>query len=101
IACNALHTIEERASRWLLTLRDQARRDEFPLTHEFLAMMLGVRRQGVTVVTVLDREGLESASCECLGVDPRALRAGDGVGDGRWRGLIRQAGSGFVKIIPN
>ena len=82
IACNALHTIEARACRWLLMINDQARRDEFPMTQEFLAYMLGVRRQTVTVVAgtlqgaglirvrrgmiaILDREGLEDATCEC------------------------------------
>ena len=50
VACNALHPIEARASRWLLMIHDQARRDEFPMTQEFLAYMLGVRRQTVTVV---------------------------------------------------
>jgi CRP-like cAMP-binding protein len=82
IACNALHPIEERACRWLLMSHDQARRDQFPITHEFLAFMLGVRRQGVTVVagamqkaglisyhrgvvTILDRPGMEEAACEC------------------------------------
>jgi CRP-like cAMP-binding protein len=82
IACNAMHTIEARACRWLLMLHDQAGRDEFPMTHEFLAYMLGVRRQSVTVVagslqnagligyrrgiiTILDREMLEEAGCEC------------------------------------
>lgn len=82
IACNALHPIESRAVRWLLTVHDQAARDEFPLTQEFWAFMLGVRRQGVTVVagslqnaglidyrrgviTVLDRTRLEDVACEC------------------------------------
>ena len=82
VACNALHPIEARASRWLLMVHDQARRDEFPLTQEFLAYMLGVRRQTVTVVagalqnagligyrrgviTVVDRPRLEEAACEC------------------------------------
>ena len=82
IACNALHTIEARASRWLLMIHDNAGRDEFPMTHEFLAFMLGVRRQSVTVVAgtlqnagliqyrrgsvaILDRAGLETAACEC------------------------------------
>ena len=49
-ACNALHGVEARACRWLLTVHDQARSDEFPMTQEFLARMLGVRRQSVTVV---------------------------------------------------
>ena len=82
VACNALHPIEARASRWLLMIHDQAGRDEFPMTQEFLAYMLGVRRQTVTVVagalqnagligyrrgviTVLDRPRLEEAACEC------------------------------------
>jgi CRP-like cAMP-binding protein len=82
IACNALHTVEARASRWLLIVHDQAGRDEFPLTQEFLAFMLGVRRQTVTVVAgalqsagligyrrgvivIRDRAGLEEAACEC------------------------------------
>lgn len=82
IACNTLHTVEARASRWLLTIRDQAGRDEFPMTQEFLAYMLGVRRQTVTVVAgtlqsaglisfrrglIMVRDGprLEEAACEC------------------------------------
>lgn len=84
IACNALHSAEARAARWLLMVHDQAGQDEFPMTHEFLAYMLGVRRQTVTVVagtlqnagligyrrgTILikDRERLEEAACECYG----------------------------------
>ena len=82
VACNARHPVEGRLSRWLLMTHDRARAEEFPLTQEFLAMMLGVRRQSVTetasalqqsglityrrgVVRVVDRSGLEKASCEC------------------------------------
>ena len=84
-ACAHFHSLEQRASRWLLMTRDRMPSDEFRLTHEFLAMMLGVRRAGVTVaagalqrrgyiryrlsvVTILDREGLEDAACECYRV---------------------------------
>jgi CRP-like cAMP-binding protein len=81
-ACNALHSVEQRCAQWLLTTRDRAGRNEFPLTQEFLAVMLGVRRPSVTLavgafqrtglidyghrrIVILDRAGLESASCEC------------------------------------
>ena len=83
-ACNATHLIEERCARWLLTTHDRVEGATFPLTHEFLALMLGVRRAGVTTVMndfqdagmvqcsrgavqVLDRAKLEGASCECYG----------------------------------
>jgi len=82
IACNALHTVEARSSRWLLMVHDQAGTDQFPMTQEFMAYMLGVRRQTVTVVmgalqgaglvsvkrgsvTIRNRSGLEDAACEC------------------------------------
>ena len=82
IACMALHPVLERCCRWLLMTHDRMRRDDFHLSHEFLAMMLGATRPTVTVVagtlqkagmikyvhghvTILDRSGLEAASCEC------------------------------------
>jgi CRP-like cAMP-binding protein len=81
-ACMALHSVQERACRWLLMSHDRVHRDEFMLSHEFLAMMLGSTRPTVSVVagtlqkaglikythgniTILDRERLEAASCEC------------------------------------
>ena len=81
-ACLTLHPVEQRCSRWLLMTHDRMRRDDFHLSHEFLAMMLGSTRPTVTVVagtlqkaglikyvhghiTILDRAGLEGASCEC------------------------------------
>lgn len=84
-ACNRLHGIEQRCARWLLLTHDRVERDEFPLKQQFLAEMLGVRRAGVSVaasalqqaalirysrgtIQILDRPGLEAASCECYGV---------------------------------
>ena len=84
-ACNASHLVEERCARWLLMTHDRVEGAQFPLTHEFLAFMLAVRRAGVTVamraladaglvrygrgwVEVVDRAGLEGMSCECYGV---------------------------------
>jgi CRP-like cAMP-binding protein len=81
-ACNRIHSMEERCARWLLMTHDRAGQDTFPLTQEFLSHMLGVRRSTVNVatgmlkkagfiryvrgkITIIDRPGLESASCEC------------------------------------
>jgi CRP-like cAMP-binding protein len=83
-ACNRLHHVDGRFARWLLITHDRVRDDEFPLTQEFLAMMLGVQRPSVNVVAgafqqagiikytrgkvrILDREQLEEAACECYG----------------------------------
>ena len=48
-ACNGRHPIDQRLSRWLLMAHDRVEGDEFPMTHEYLSMMLGVRRAGITV----------------------------------------------------
>ena len=83
-ACNALHQVNARLSRWLLLSQDRAGSDTLPLTQEFLGLMLGVRRTTVTLAAqalsaaglirysrgrleILDRAGLEHASCECYG----------------------------------
>jgi CRP-like cAMP-binding protein len=83
-ACNRLHTMEERCARWLLMMHDRSenKKNTFPLTQEFLAEMLGVRRATVNLaigilktagfiqyvrgqITIVDRAGLESAACPC------------------------------------
>ncbi len=85
VACNALHSVEARFCRWLLTCHDRISSDTIALTQEFLADMLGVQRTTVTavartlqekgyiryrrgVVDIIDRAGLEAMSCECYGV---------------------------------
>jgi CRP-like cAMP-binding protein len=85
LACNERHEVGPRCARWLLMAHDRVGADRFQLTHEFLGQMLGARRPTVSVaarglqtlgvityargiVTVLDRAGLENASCTCYDV---------------------------------
>jgi CRP-like cAMP-binding protein len=87
VACNTLHDLRQRCARWILSTHDRVHGEDFRLSHEFLAIMLGAQRPTVTVVagtlqkaglirykhgnvTVLDRKGLEAESCECY----RAIR---------------------------
>lgn len=82
VVCNRFHTVEERLCRWLLIAHDRVRSDEFQLTQEILANMIGARRPAVSIVTgtlqtaglirarrgnitIVDRQGLEDAACEC------------------------------------
>jgi CRP-like cAMP-binding protein len=108
-ACNRLHSMEERCCRWLMIAHDSARSDTFSLTHEFLAMMLGVQRAGVSItasilqragyirytrgrVTITNRSGLEGAACECYAATraqlDQLLRL---AGDHRGRMMIQHA----------
>src|SRR5664280_1554414 len=85
VACNAMHSTEERMCRWLLMMHDRAEGEALPYTHEFLSEMLGANRKSVTMaaqalqtaglisyrrgkIQVVDRAGLEKASCECYAV---------------------------------
>ena len=85
VACNAMHTTEQRICRWLLMMHDRAEGEALPYTHEFLSHMLGANRKSVTLaaqslktaglisyyrgtIKVLDRPGLERASCECYSI---------------------------------
>jgi CRP-like cAMP-binding protein len=82
IACNRLHSAEERTARWLAQTHDRVGTDSFQITQDFLAQMLGVRRATVSEsartlqqaglirysrgrITILDRDGLQAAACQC------------------------------------
>jgi CRP-like cAMP-binding protein len=84
-ACNRLHRAEQRLCRWLLMMRDHVQQNELPITHDFLALMVGTRRSAVTEVTqrleqqglighergaiiYKDVAGLERCACECFGI---------------------------------
>jgi CRP-like cAMP-binding protein len=90
VACNGLHSVQERFARWLLMAHDRAGTDSFRLTQEFLADLLGIHRPSVTIVartlqsaglisysrgliTITDRQGLEEATCECYDMVRQAL----------------------------
>ena len=83
--CNRLHSVEEQLCRWLLINHDQLQTDKLVMTHDLIANMLGVRREGVSIaashlqeqglikyvrgtITILNRQGLEHAACECYKV---------------------------------
>jgi CRP-like cAMP-binding protein len=85
VACAGLHSVEQRCCRWLLATHDRVDSDQFSLTHEYLAAMLGIRRTSVSqilkivrnrgfidyrrgAITILNRPGLESRACECYRV---------------------------------
>jgi hypothetical protein len=85
VACNAMHSTEERMCRWLLMMHDRAEGENLTYTHEFLANILGANRKSVTLaaqsiqtagligyrrgtIQVLNRPGLEQASCECYAI---------------------------------
>src|SRR3954462_2817742 len=90
-ACNGRHHTEERLARWLLMAHDRSEGNTFPMTHEFLSMMLGVRPAGITPaakplqkagliayergrIEIEDRAGLEDAACECYGLARSAFK---------------------------
>jgi CRP-like cAMP-binding protein len=90
VACNRLHSAEERTARWLAHTHDRVSADQFPITQEFLALMLGVRRATVSLsarilqraglirysrgrMTILDRDGLHGAACDCYSIIRRAF----------------------------
>ncbi len=98
-ACNGRHQVEQRLARWLLMAHDRADGETFPMTHEFLSLMLGVRRAGVTVaagalqragyirydrgsIEIVERPGLEAGACDCYDVARREFERLLGPGAG-------------------
>jgi CRP-like cAMP-binding protein len=109
-ACNRLHSIEQRAARWLLMVNDRLDRNPFQLTQEFFAIMLGTTRPSVTLaaaalrraglisyergkITIVDRVGLESAACECYAILTEEYERSTGA-------KLRASGNG-VRPRPN
>ena len=89
-ACNLHHSAEQRFARWLLMMQDRVELPTMPMTHEFLSLMLGVRRTGVTAIArdlqragliqyhrgkllITDRDGLEASACECYRIDRKRV----------------------------
>jgi CRP-like cAMP-binding protein len=102
--CNRLHEMDERLSRWLLLIYNRTQREEFPLTQEFLALMLGAHRPTVSTaasilqkagfirysrgnIKILDPKGLEAGACECLGIMEAQF---DKIFDQSWVELARK-----------
>jgi CRP-like cAMP-binding protein len=111
VACNARHTIEQRCARWLLATHDRVGRDDFDLLQSFLAAMLGVHRPRVTIAAsrlqrdglirysrghleIVDRRGLERASCECYAAVKATIDEAFADRDGRERRGRRPPGRG-------
>jgi CRP-like cAMP-binding protein len=107
-ACNARHEVAKRLARWLLLTHDRVDGNDLPVTQEFLSLMLGVRRSGVSIaantlqagglieqargrIRVLDRAGLEAASCKCYGIVQRSREL--------ILGSPKQSLSGFVHSL--
>ena len=101
-ACNAVHTVEQRLARWLLMAHDRMESDDFPLTQEFAAMMLGATRPTVSIVAgtlqhaglityyrgqvrILNRKRLEATSCECYHAATDLVQSVTSRRDGRSR----------------
>ena len=103
-ACNRLHPVDERLCRWLKLIHNRIRRDKFPMTQEYLAMMLGAQRPTISTaahilqkagliaytrgqMTILDAEGLADGACECLEIMEAQF---DKVFDQPWREFAAQ-----------
>jgi CRP-like cAMP-binding protein len=108
-ACNRAHGVEGRLAKWLLMCSDRAQSGKLPLTHEFIATMLGTRRAGVTEtacklkeaglisykrgdVTIVDRAGLEAVSCECYPLVKKEFTRLVGADGHARRGAVEGAG---------